>query len=67
MAVRHWPKDQRPREKLLLKGAGALTDAESLAFFTNRIAWAKRDRLSEPAIGSFWRHRAASQSRSKQF
>jgi len=33
MAVRHWPKDQRPREKLLLKGAGALTDAESLAFF----------------------------------
>lgn len=33
MAIRHWPKDQRPREKLLLKGAGALTDAELLAIF----------------------------------
>ena len=33
MAIRHWPKDQKPREKLLLKGAGALTDAELLAIF----------------------------------
>ena len=33
MAIRHWPKDQRPREKLLLNGAGALTDAELLAIF----------------------------------
>ncbi|MDC0052737.1 DNA repair protein RadC [Gammaproteobacteria bacterium] len=33
MAIRHWPKDQRPREKLLLKGAGALTGAELLAIF----------------------------------
>ena len=67
MAIRHWPKDQRPREKLLLKGAQHLPMRITSYFFTNRIAWAKRDRLSEPAIGSFWRHRAASQSRSKQF
>ena len=33
MAIRHWPKDQRPREKLLLKGATALTDAKLLAIF----------------------------------
>ena len=68
MAIRHWPKDQRPREKLLLKGAGALTDAELLAIFLRTgLPGSKRDRLSEPAIGSFWRHRATSQSRSKQF
>lgn len=63
MAIRHWPKDQRPREKLLLKGAGALTDAELLAIFLRTGL----PGLSEPAIGSFWRHRATSQSRSKQF
>ena len=33
MAIRQWPKDQRPREKLLLKGATALTDAKLLAIF----------------------------------
>ena len=33
MAIRQWPKDQRPREKLLLKGATALTDAQLLAIF----------------------------------
>ena len=33
MAIRHWPTGQRPRKKLLLKGAGALTDAELLAIF----------------------------------
>jgi DNA repair protein RadC len=31
MAIRDWPKDERPREKLLEKGATALTDAELLA------------------------------------
>jgi DNA repair protein RadC len=31
MAIRDWPKDERPREKLLEKGAAALTDAELLA------------------------------------
>ena len=28
MAIRDWPNDERPREKLLDKGAGALSDAE---------------------------------------
>jgi len=31
MAIRDWPRDERPREKLLEKGATALSDAELLA------------------------------------
>jgi DNA repair protein RadC len=33
MAIRDWPADERPREKLLLRGAAALSDAELLAIF----------------------------------
>ncbi|HEY3326233.1 MAG TPA: DNA repair protein RadC [Novimethylophilus sp.] len=33
MAITDWPADERPREKLLAKGAGALSDAELLAIF----------------------------------
>ncbi len=33
MAITDWPADERPREKLLLKGANALSDAELLAIF----------------------------------
>lgn len=33
MAIRDWPADERPREKLLLRGAHALSDAELLAIF----------------------------------
>lgn len=33
MAITDWPTDERPREKLLKRGAGALTDAELLALF----------------------------------
>ncbi len=33
MAIRDWPEAERPREKLLMKGAGALSDAELLAIF----------------------------------
>lgn len=32
-AIVNWPRDNRPREKLLLKGADTLTDAELLAIF----------------------------------
>ncbi len=31
MAIRDWPVDERPREKMLARGAAALTDAELLA------------------------------------
>jgi DNA repair protein RadC len=33
MAITDWPLDDRPREKLLAKGATALSDAELLAIF----------------------------------
>ena len=33
MHIRDWPIDERPREKLLARGAGALSDAELLAIF----------------------------------
>ena len=33
MSIRNWPAAERPREKLLQKGANALTDAELLAIF----------------------------------
>lgn len=33
MAIRDWPAAERPREKLLLRGAATLSDAELLAIF----------------------------------
>jgi len=33
MSIRHWPENERPREKLLARGAHALSDAELLAVF----------------------------------
>jgi len=33
MSIRHWPETERPREKLLARGAGCLSDAELLAIF----------------------------------
>lgn len=33
MPIKNWPKEERPRERLLLQGAQALSDAELLAIF----------------------------------
>jgi DNA repair protein RadC len=33
MSIKEWPEDDRPREKLLKRGAQALSDAELLAIF----------------------------------
>ncbi len=33
MTIKDWPAEERPREKLLSRGAGALSDAELLAIF----------------------------------
>ena len=33
MSIKHWPEQERPREKLIQHGAGALTDSELLAIF----------------------------------
>jgi len=33
VSIKHWPEGERPREKLLARGAQALSDAELLAIF----------------------------------
>jgi DNA repair protein RadC len=33
MAIKDWPESERPRERLLMQGAAALSDAELLAIF----------------------------------
>jgi DNA repair protein RadC len=33
MSIQNWPEEERPREKLLAKGAAALADSELLAIF----------------------------------
>ena len=33
MSIQDWPRSERPREKLIEKGAGSLSDAELLALF----------------------------------
>ncbi|MFM2007493.1 MAG: hypothetical protein RLZZ09_3148, partial [Pseudomonadota bacterium] len=33
MPITDWPDDERPREKLMARGAAALSDAELLAIF----------------------------------
>ncbi|MGY5451321.1 RadC family protein [Agarivorans sp. MS3-6] len=45
MSISDWPADQRPREKLLSKGAHSLSDAELLAIFL-RIGCAGMDAVS---------------------
>jgi len=53
MSIKDWPVEERPREKLLQRGAKALTDAELLAIFLRVGAKGKsavdlaRDLLSE--------------------
>ncbi|MGV6815856.1 MAG: RadC family protein [Thiotrichales bacterium] len=53
MAINHWPAEERPREKLLQRGAEALSDAELLAIFLRTGTRGKsavdlaRDLLSE--------------------
>jgi DNA repair protein RadC len=44
MGIRDWPSDERPREKLLTRGAGALCDAELLAI------WLRSGRRGQSAV-----------------
>lgn len=68
MPISHWPEAERPREKLLLRGPTALSDAELLAIFLRTGVPGKtavdlaRDLLSE--YGSL---RALLQADQKQF
>lgn len=66
MAIRDWPAGERPREKLLLRGSEALTDAELLAILLRTGIPGKsavdlaRELLSE--FGSLSRVLASSQT-----
>lgn len=58
--IKDWPEDDRPREKLMRRGAGALTDAELLAIFLRtgtpgRSAIAVAAELIKAAGGSLTR------------
>jgi DNA repair protein RadC len=54
MAIRDWPAAERPREKLLQRGAEALSDAELLAIFlrTGVVGMSAVD-LARQLIGDF--------------
>ena len=54
MTIRDWPVDERPREKLLARGASALTDAELLAILlrTGTAGHSALD-LAKRILGSF--------------
>ena len=54
MTIRDWPSEERPREKLLEKGAAALSDAELLAILL-RTGTAGRSAvdLAREVLGSF--------------
>ena len=54
MSIRDWPADQRPREKLLARGPGALSDAELLAiFFRTGVAGTSAVALAQQLLNDF--------------
>jgi DNA repair protein RadC len=54
MAITDWPLEERPREKLLARGASALSDAELLAIFLRTgIAGKTAVDLSRDLLASF--------------
>jgi DNA repair protein RadC len=54
MAIRDWPKNERPREKLLEKGAAALSDAELLAILLRTgVPGRSAVDLARDVVGSF--------------
>ena len=54
MAIRQWPRHQRPREKLLIQGAKALSNAELLAIFLRTgVQGMSAIDLAESLLGRF--------------
>ena len=68
MPITDWPADERPREKLLARGAAALTDAELLAIFL-RTGSAGRTALdlARELLGRFGGLRALLRTRREDF
>lgn len=54
MAIKHWPENERPRERLLAQGASTLSDAELLAIFLRvGVKGASAVDLARTLIGHF--------------
>ncbi len=54
MSIREWPQQERPREKLLTRGAQSLSDAELLAIFLRTgIAGSSAITLARQLLGKF--------------
>jgi DNA repair protein RadC len=68
MPITDWPADERPREKLLARGAAALTDAELLAIFL-RTGCSGRTALdlARELLGRFGGLRALLRTRREDF
>jgi len=59
MSICHWPETERPREKLLSRGASALSDAELLAIFLRTgVAGKSAVDLARELLGRFGSLRA---------
>ncbi|HSH06419.1 MAG TPA: DNA repair protein RadC [Burkholderiales bacterium] len=54
MAIRHWPEAERPRERLLARGAASLSDAELLAVcLRSGVAGTSATELARQLLGQF--------------
>ena len=68
MAIKDWPADERPREKLLQHGAAILSDAELLAIFLRTgVTGISAVELSRQLLDNFGSLRALLESDQKQF
>lgn len=68
MAIKDWPTQERPREKLLQHGASTLTDAELLAIFLRTgVTGLSAVELARSLLHHFGSLRALLESNQKQF
>jgi DNA repair protein RadC len=68
MAIKDWPADERPREKLLQHGAAILSDAELLAIFLRTgVAGISAVTLARQLLDQFGSLRALLDADKKQF
>ena len=68
MAIKDWPADQRPREKLLQQGAHSLSDAELLAIFLRTgVTGISAVELARKLLSTFGSLRALLEADQKQF
>ena len=68
MSIRHWPPNERPREKLLKFGPGALSEAELLAIMMrNGVAGRNAVDLARDVLGEFRGLRALLSAEPRRF